>query len=178
MQLPPDFGETDPDYNEQVYHLQERIGGLIEITRNLCYDLRSPALDLGLIPSIRSIVSRFEMQGEADVVMSIDGDRAVKVDEDVAVCLFRCAGEALTNIQKHAFADNVQIELKIEPSLVTLMIADDGRGFVVPDRLGSLMEQSHFGLVSMRERLELLGGSFKIDSKPQRGTRLLVCIPL
>lgn len=178
VQLELDLSRLNPEANEQVTTLQEEITELIQTTRALCQDLRPPALDLGLIPSIRSVAGRFEMKYGIPVTLLVEGDRALQVDEDVALCLYRCTVEALANIQRHASAESACITLAVEPDHVQLIIQDDGRGFVVPDRLGRLMEDNHFGLVSMRERLELVRGTLRIDSLPEQGTILEASIPL
>lgn len=164
--------------NPQMLALQEEIGTLIHTTRLLCQDLRPAALDLGLVPSIRSLVNRFELESGIEAMLLVEGDRATAVSEDIALCLFRCTGEALTNIRKHAAATQVNVSLFLQAKQVLLSITDDGSGFIVPDRLGSLMEQNHFGLVGMRERVELLNGTFQITSTPSQGTCLEVAIPL
>ncbi len=172
------LSQLGSENNQKVLDLQEEIKELIQTTRLLCQDLRPPALDLGLIPSIRSIVSRFEMKSGIEVGLVIEGDRSITIDEDVALCLFRCTGEALSNIRKHAAAKEAAVQLCIGPEQVTLSVMDNGRGFLIPERLGSLMEQNHFGLVSMRERVELIGGVFRVTSSPMQGTCLEVIIPL
>jgi two-component system sensor histidine kinase DegS len=163
---------------QKVVDLQEDIADLIQTTRNVCQALRPPALDLGLVPSIRSILSRFEMNSGIEVILLVEGERSIAVAEDIALCLFRCTGEALSNIRRHAAAETVSVQLCLQPEWVNLSIMDDGCGFYVPERLGSLMEDNHFGLVSMRERIELLRGSFAITSHLSRGTELKVSIPL
>jgi signal transduction histidine kinase len=170
--------EQNPDSNDKVALLQSDIGEMIQMARSLCHDLRPPALDLGLVPSIRSLVTSFEMQAGIEVELVVDGDRSIAISEDVALCLYRCTSEALSNILKHAAADFVQIKLEIEPALVQLVIQDNGRGFALPERLGSLMKENHFGLVSMRERVELVNGTFLFFSSPGKGVCLEVDIPI
>lgn len=172
------IAQLGTENNQRVLDLQEDIVELIQTTRDLCQDLRPPALDLGLIPSIRSILSRFEMKSGLEVSLLVEGERTIAIGEDVALCIFRCTSEALSNIRKHAAAEQVAVQLCVQPEWVNLSIMDNGCGFDIPERLGSLMEQNHFGLVSMRERVELLGGIFHIASRPLQGTELKVSIPL
>jgi signal transduction histidine kinase len=169
---------NDSQAQEQASQLQQSIGDLIQATRHLCQDLRPPALDLGLVPSIRSAVSQFERLAEVKVDLQVEGDRQLTVHEDVALCLYRCTNEALVNIAKHAQAQEVQVQLTIEPTHIQLKVKDDGRGFAVPEHLGSLMEQNHFGVVGMRERFELLGGSFQLNSLVGQGTTIEAQVPL
>jgi len=84
----------------------------------------------------------------------------------------------LTNVSRHADASKVRIELKSSKSKVYLTIADNGRGFDVKKALGPDAIEQQFGLLGMREGVSLLGGSFRIQSSPGKGTRLAVIVPL
>ncbi len=169
---------TLPEDNQKIVELQDELGELIQTTRSLCQDIRPAALDLGLVPSIRSLVNRFEMKSGTEVDLALEGDRHIFISEDVSLCLFRCAGEALSNIGKHTDAQEIRVNLCIESQKVSLAVIDNGQGFQVPERLGTLMAQDHFGLVGLRERVELLQGDFHISSTPRQGTHLMVAIPL
>ena len=118
------------------------------------------------------------MKSGIEVALLVEGERTIAIGEDVAICLFRCTSEALSNIRNHAAAGKVAVQLCLQSEWVNLSITDNGCGFYIPERLGSLMEQNHFGLVGMRERVELLGGIFIITSHPFQGTELKVSIPL
>lgn len=173
-----DLQELNPSSNLLANDLQTKINDLIQSTRTLCNDLRPPALDLGLIPSIRSVANHFERQTGIPVELAITGDRHVPIDEEVAICIYRCTNEALTNISKHSCATKVSVTLNLSPMSIGLIIQDNGQGFVIPDKLGSLMASNHFGLVSMRERLDLIKGNFNIASTSQLGTTIEAHIPL
>ena len=97
-----------------------------------------------------------------------------RISEDAALCLYRIAQEALRNIIKHSGARRAAVELSGGADAVELRIADDGAGFDprLADGKGGL------GLVSMRERLRLVGGAIAIDSHPGAGTRVEVRVPL
>lgn len=164
--------------DDSVAQLQAEIAQLIKATRELCYDLRPPALDLGLIPSIRSVVGRFEKRSGTTVALTISGDRPQSIPEDVALCLFRCTSEALLNVWKHAGAREVTVRLAFRPTEIAWEVADDGRGFAVPEHIGSLMRENHYGLVGLRERIEMVEGTFQLASGIGDGTRLSATIPL
>jgi signal transduction histidine kinase len=92
--------------------------------------------------------------------------------------LYRAAQEGLTNIQKHARATKVKVELQLGSQEATLRLCDDGQGFdpiilqdLVPGREGG------YGLEGVRERLELIGGHFQLQSSPGAGTRLRASVP-
>ncbi len=170
--------KPNPNGQDRVVEVQEGIGDLIQTTRTLCQDLRPPALDLGLVPGIRSLISAFEKQADLPVSLIVEGDRTIPMTEDIAICAYRCTSEALQNIYRHAQATQVTVRLTLAPTEMTLSIDDNGRGFVLPERLGSLMEDNHFGLVGMRERIELVDGAFVVTSRLNHGTHLEARIPL
>lgn len=173
------LAETDAQRIQELgADLQKTLSTLIHTTREICANLRPPALDLGLIPSIRSIVARFARTTNLNITLHINGNRDIVIPEDISVCLYQCTLESLSNIRKHALAHNVQIHLIVDPDQIQLTIQDDGQGFIVPERLGSLMKNNHFGLVGMRERLELMEGNFFINSQLQHGTCFQARIPL
>lgn len=151
----------------------------IEDTRRLIADLRPTALDdLGLVPAIRwYAASHLEKQG---VEVSVDAAamRSMRVAPSVETALFRVAQEAINNIAKHADCCNVRISLGLHDSLVKLSIEDDGRGFDIGEASKSEFAEVRVGLVGMRERMTLLGGTLHIDSHPGKGTRVTVEVPL
>jgi signal transduction histidine kinase len=92
----------------------------------------------------------------------------------VAVNLFRVVQEALTNISKHSQARQVDIQLMGEGGDLSMTILDDGCGFALPGDIEDLVALGHFGLVGLRERVNLIGGKLSLQSEPGQGTRLLV----
>jgi signal transduction histidine kinase len=93
----------------------------------------------------------------------------------IALSMYRFAQEALTNIAKHADANQVIVQLTQENGNIRLSIADNGRGFKYdPESLGS----NGIGLVSMQERIDLIGGVLEITTAPGLGTRLVATVPL
>jgi two-component system sensor histidine kinase UhpB len=95
-----------------------------------------------------------------------------EIDQDIALCLFRVAQEALVNAIKHSDASQVRVELTGGPSNVALTIADDGKGFAADG-----LSHAGLGLISMRERVESVGGVLEIREEPTSGTRLRVTVP-
>ena len=91
----------------------------------------------------------------------------------VEIGLYRVVQEALTNVIRHAQANAVMIELRTTPSRIELLIEDDGQGFDPDNR-----PEGHFGIISMNERIHLLGGTFEISSTIDDGTRLEVIVPM
>ncbi|MCX5888145.1 MAG: PAS domain S-box protein [Deltaproteobacteria bacterium] len=97
-----------------------------------------------------------------------------QVDDLVATAAYRITQEALTNVARHAFATKVKIDLQVKRGVLTLSVADNGRGFN-PQKLS---ESDCLGLAGMRERASLLGGSLELQSQPGKGTRVYFRLPL
>ncbi len=157
---------------------QEKLSEIISMTRDVCYNLRYPTLDLGLIPSIRSRITKFELDSGLDVALHLEGATDIHIPENIALCLYLVANEALNNIIKHAQATAVNVIIQFSPQKIVLTLADNGQGFKVPLRLGAFMDNNHFGLVGIRERLDLLQGQLLIHSAPGEGTLITAEIPL
>jgi signal transduction histidine kinase len=159
--------------------LYESIGELVRELRAVCRGLRPPVLDsLGLVPAIRSHVRERASSTGVPIELEIEGDAARELPEDVALTLFRGLQEALANVQRHAVASQVGVHLSIRPDALTLVVRDDGRGFEVPPSWGTFVEGDRFGLVGLRERLELVQGTIEVRSDPGEGTELTLRVPL
>jgi PAS domain S-box-containing protein len=128
--------------------------------------------DLGLPDAIASECARFQQQDSIAVNFRAE-DIPREVPPDIAVCLYRIAQEGLRNISKHAGATEVTISLVGKNDTIQLTIMDNGNGFD-PDRVKG---KQGLGLDSMKERAHLIGGSFRIKSKPGQGTEIEVLVP-
>ncbi|TLN00094.1 histidine kinase, partial [bacterium] len=93
------------------------------------------------------------------------------------IALFRLVQEALNNVRKHARAHKVKVSLDVEPKVITAVVKDDGHGFDLKQALAANSGDS-FGLISMKERVELLGGRMEIKTAPAKGTEVLFRIPV
>ncbi len=145
----------------------------LQNVRRLAVELRPSALDdFGLEPALRRLGQSVRERGALDVqVESMLGSQ--RLPADVETALYRIVQEALTNVVKHAGAAHVSIVLTRKPASVLAVIEDDGRGFdqAEPSIAG-------LGLLGMRERVELLDGTFRVDSDAHRGTALIVELPI
>lgn len=152
--------------------LDERIGAL----RALIADLRPPALDeLGVASAIEGLVRRVESRGLA-IDVSLDlayerGDARTRHTAELEDAIYRLVQEALTNVVKHADASAARVRLYEDAGHVELEVSDDGRGFITDDA------GQGYGLLGMRERVELLGGTLDVGAGPAGGTRVRVRLP-
>jgi signal transduction histidine kinase len=133
--------------------------------------------DLGLIPALRWSLDRFEQRtGQAvHFKASLTG---IALEPVLETTLYRIIQEALTNVARHARADQVWVELSREANALLLRIRDDGRGFEVAPKLSPSSQRPHLGIVGMRERAAILGGTLQVISGPSAGTLIEVRFPL
>ncbi|HIE25171.1 MAG TPA: hypothetical protein EYP74_04140 [Anaerolineales bacterium] len=160
----------------ELSEMRAEVRGLLTELRKVCTDLRPPMLDaLGLGAALRAYVNEWSAQENLSVQFDAPKDQQLsKLPSEVAVNLFRVAQETLGNISKHAQATAVKIQLLGDENHLQLSIHDNGRGFERPPTLNGLPAQNHFGLVGMRERIELIGGNWSLESTPGEGTRVQV----
>ena len=144
--------------------------------RTLSRDLRPPALDeLGLVAALASLVADLDDSGGATVDLEVDG-LAGRLSPELELAAFRIAQESLRNALRHASANHVVARLEKGPTALTLTITDDGRGFD-PAQPRSADAAPSLGLVGMRERARLLGGTFDVRSS-RAGTTVEAVLPL
>jgi PAS domain S-box-containing protein len=140
----------------------------------LSHQLHSSELEyLGLGIAITSLCREFSEQYPITVECSCT-DLPAELDNDVALGLLRVTQEALHNIAKHSQAENVQVELTGTPNELALLIRDDGVGF----EMNKSRTAVGMGLISMRERMLLVGGAFDISSNPRQGTTIVARAPV
>lgn len=146
---------------------------LSEDIHSLSYQLHPSILeDLGLAEAIEAECERFARQETPPLKLLLD-PIPPGLDRDAALCLFRVAQQALSNVARHAMATSVDVMVKVFEDGVALTVADDGLGF---DAARARVQRS-LGLESMRERAELVAGTLDIDSAPGQGTVISVWVP-
>ncbi len=170
-QKPP---ESDALLGDRLHELSGRVKKLSSVVHELSHLLHPSKLEqLGLVASIRSLCKELARDHEMEIQF-IDRQLPPSVPADATLCLYRIAQEALQNVLKHSGARTARVELLGSEGAVVLRIRDEGTGFDP----SSIAEQAGLGLVSMRERLHMLGGTIVINSRPGEGTRIEVRLPL
>jgi len=157
-----------------IGELSARIKQLASTVHDLSHQLHPSKLEhVGLVAAVRSLCRELARGHELPIEFAHQ-DVPDAIPEDTALCLYRIVQEALRNTIKHSGARHAKVELRGSNDSIRLRIGDDGNGFDagLADRNGGL------GLVSMRERLHLVGGAITIDSRRTGGTRIDVRIPL
>lgn len=165
----------DPQFTaEQLAKSRELARLTLDETRAAINDLRPPVLDdLGLADSLASLA-----RSMAAVDVAVDVDEC-PLAEHVEIALYRIAQEALQNTVKHADATQARLRLRIHGDAVLLEVSDDGCGFDLAVDVASDMEIiGGYGIGSMTERAELIGGSLELTSHPGEGTTVRARVPL
>lgn len=159
---------------EGLAEMRAEVRDLLDELRGVCSELRPPMLDtLGLAAAIRGLAEEWSAQNHVEACLNLPSNATFpSLPGDVSVNLYRVAQEALTNIAKHAQARRVDIRLAAEGDGLSMTIADDGRGFALPGEMDALIAEGHFGLVGLRERVNLIGGTLRLQSVPGQGTQL------
>ncbi len=165
------------ELEQMVQELKNLTVSTMEDIHNLSLDLRPSMLDdLGLIPAIRQYGNQFQKRSGMEVCLNLP--RLIpRQSGEVEITVFRVIQEALTNTAKHAKASKITIIIETTGNLLQVKVEDDGLGFDIKEALDKQGKKS-VGLFGIRERVELLNGSFSIKSSPGDGTTLEFTIPL
>lgn len=169
----------DPDrMRERLEALRATTSAAIEDVRRLIADLRPSVLDdLGLIQALGWYVENYLEKAGIETVAATSGSD-VDVPAHLQTALFRVLQEAITNIIKHSQAQNVSIRLDFAESTISGEVRDDGVGFDFEEVQGEELALRGVGLLGMEERINLLGGSFEVSSRPGEGTVVTFQVPL
>ncbi len=155
---------------------QRLIERSMKVVRRFATQLRPTVLDdLGIIPALKTYVNDFTKRTGIQVQFTAFPE-VEELNSTKRTVLFRVAQAALANITQHAEATRVRVTIKKHHRVVCMEIHDNGKSFDVQQALHSKMNE-HLGLIGMRERIEMVGGSFSVESKPGSGTSIFAEIP-
>ena len=171
--------EQDPRAcRETLRETREQLKLAIQDARQVIFNLRPVQYDkLDLIPALTNYLKSYETQYHVKTEFAVSGDETTLFPK-TKIFLFRILQEALSNVQKHAKAERVSVELSIGRSTLTATITDDGVGFDVDTVSRDPEKWDHFGLRGIVERARLIGGEAEIESRKGRGTRIAIAVPL
>jgi len=169
------LGLTDlsPDDEARFAGLTVRLKSLGKEVSDFSHQLHSSELELlGIAVAVKALCREFSKQYQVQAQCKCSGVLD-NLSAEVSLCLFRVIQEALHNIAKHSRATKADVELRGTPNSLYLCVSDDGVGFANTSKA-----RAGLGLISMRERLILIGGKFTITSKPGSGTRVEANVPI
>jgi PAS domain S-box-containing protein len=162
------------DVRERAAKLRKRVAEILMGAATLSHELHSPKIELlGLGGAVQSLCD--EIAGTHHITVDfVAEDLPTSLPKDISICLFRVAQEALRNSVKHSGADRVRVELSGENGAIQLSVCDAGVGFDPATAING----PGIGLISMRERINLVKGTMAIHSKPSGGTEILCSVPV
>lgn len=165
---------------ETIRHLEalrELTGTALQGVRRFSRALRPPVLDdLGLVPALEGMVTEVSGQSQMEVTMEVSGDQR-RLSSQTELALYRVTQEALRNVEKHSGASQVLLAMEFGESSVLVTVTDNGKGFQIPKAIADLPKTGRLGVIGMRERAELVGGTLDLWSEPGKGTTVVVDVP-
>ena len=133
--------------------------------------------DLGLLPALTTYMKDIRKQSGLKIELKTSSTAIIEsLDSLMRTVLYRIVQEALKNVVNHAKASSVKVSIRVDSGVVYLEVSDDGKSF----SLAAIRKEKsgkYLGLIGMRERAEMIGGSFDLDSTPGKGTKISVRIP-
>ena len=162
--------------DRNIARTQKLVEKSVDIVHRFARELRPAVLDdLGLIPALHSFMKNFTTR--TGVIARLTAFAGVEqLDTARRTVLYRVAQEALTNVSRHAKASHAEVIIQKMPGCICMKIKDDGKSFEIR-RILQARGRNHLGLLGMRERLEMVGGSFDVESAPGKGTTITAKIP-
>ncbi|WP_425271776.1 sensor histidine kinase [Paenibacillus protaetiae] len=163
---------------DELIDLKGQVRAGLEELRKIIFNLRPMTLDdLGLVPTLRKFVQDFEERTRIHTAFEMKG-KEIRLPSAMEAAIYRLVQEAYTNAQKHSNASHVILEMQFQAQQILITVEDNGSGFNQKLLDDPERQNAHFGLVGMRERVELVEGRMSIDSKPGQGTKIILTIPI
>lgn len=171
--------ETSPALLDKLRHTRSSLEKAIQDTRSLTFDLSYPILyELGFEAAVAEWLNE-HIRDKHGINTEFQNDNREKpINDDVRIMLFRNVRELLINAIKHTRAETVKVHIRRIDDSIEVTVEDNGVGFDPIKEEATAAKKSKFGLFSIRESLEVLGGSFKIESKPGAGCKAIMTAPL
>lgn len=159
---------------EEISHLKVNVRNALSEVRRIIYDLRPMALDdLGIVPTLRKYLMTVEEYNPGVTIHFQSLSKEQRLSTNYEVSFFRLVQECVTNSLKHSKSKEIWVKLEWLKDSVNIVIKDQGVGFDP-----NIVKDNSFGLIGIRERIEILKGSFNIDSAPGKGTTVIFKIPI
>jgi two-component system sensor histidine kinase DegS len=167
--------DVDPEQaRDELGNLKAAAMGTFQKVRNFIFELRPMMLDdLGLIPTIRRYADAFKEQAGLEVNVTVTGEDR-RLESYLEVMVFRAVQELMGNAARHSQATLLKLNVDLTADLIRVSVDDNGKGF----DFDSVQEEKSLGIKLIRERAEMLGGTFEIDSAAGKGTRVSFSLPV
>jgi PAS domain S-box-containing protein len=168
---------SDAEGRKTLLELRGLLDQSIHGTRSLTFELSPPILnELGFEAAVEWLVERMRLEHDLVVRLTLDGNK-YNLDEDVRYALFSALRELLINVVKHSHALSASLSIQQVADNLELRVADEGTGFDPAGLTHRVGDESGFGLFNVKERIQSIGGTIKINSSIGGGTRVTLLVP-
>jgi PAS domain S-box-containing protein len=169
---------SDESLKAQLELIQSGIKNIVQELRDVIYDLRPPALvQGGLVMAIKEYIDGISRTLPGLHIIFDCKSQLDDLDKQSQLILYRICQEALHNVIRHARATKVDVRVGREKELLSLVVEDNGLGFIITNDITERVADKHYGLAGMKERAETIGGTLQVSSQPGAGTKIEVRIP-
>ncbi|WP_338562031.1 PAS domain S-box protein [Erwinia sp. E_sp_B01_3] len=158
---------------QQVDYLMTLIDSTIQVVRDVSTRLRPNMLNMGLVPALEWLRDEFVKHSRCACMLIVPEGKPIALSDQAVTAVFRVVQESLTNVSRHANASKVSIIVQTSRESVVIQIRDNGQGFKIQS-----VRQDAFGLLGIKERVDMLNGFASITSQPGEGTLLEITLPL
>lgn len=166
----------DDKVREELISIKGFVRRSLQDVRQIIFDLSPMTLnDLGLIPAVKKHVENMEIRFDGNILLKYLGSD-YRYDSSIELAVYRILQESLNNAVRHSQAKKIEIAIELQKEMAIICVKDNGVGFDKSELTISKYREN-FGMVSMRERAELLGGEFRVNSEIGKGTEIFVSIP-
>jgi signal transduction histidine kinase len=170
---------SEPSLKDRLKVLKQLAEEISIHLHHIAWELRPPALDeLGLLAALERLTEEWSKRFNIPCEFEVNGGFNGQIEPEVAIGVFRIVQESLTNIAKHARATHARVTVQQENGELVVTVEDNGVGFRVKDVMRHPDENKRLGLLGMMERAAMLSGKLDIESKPGKGTKVQLRIPL
>ncbi len=166
------------DDDNRLTEVRQTVKQIIEETRDLTVEISPPILyELGLEQTLRWLIEQMNEKYDMRFELNVDR-RRIEIGMDERGLLYNSIKELLFNVIKHAKTQHAHVSISREIDSIQVQVCDDGIGFSIDDLQSTIIAKQSFGLFSIRERIEFLGGTFHCESNQHAGTKVTLALPL
>lgn len=167
------------EMKEQTADFRQILLQSLEQVRRLAWTLTPASLiSLGLKAALESLINKYRDTPGLEIVFHFEEINSHRLPLEIESTVYRVIQEALTNIVRHARAEHVNIFVNRYENKILIAIEDDGIGFDLENVKDDCEQKTGMGLISIEERISLIGGKLKVEASPGKGTSFYICIPL
>ena len=166
------------EHKKMLNEISDFLEDAINESRNITYELSPPVLyEMGLVPAISWRLDEIEKNNKIKTTL-INQSKSYDIRKRDKIILYRSINELLQNVLKHSNANSINVSFRLLSNNYRIIIADNGIGFDLEAMIDQALSQKKFGIFSIMERIKYIGGNVVIDTKPRKGTKITINLPI